>query len=568
MRDRGAPRADIFGRPGTLSALAVASVLLLAAVADRVAAQEEDAGIQWLETTGRLSVYGELYDRSGIGGTLRPPRTGRINGQLTFSFADGALVVPLSMILATDQVAFRQNMNQIGLSPTWRWATAYIGHFSPEYSEYSLADATLLGGGAEVDAGSFRAGAVAGTARDAIAPRPGQIVVPEYRRTMQAARLGMGSTDGAHVDVFVLSSEDDPATIDSAQLSTPLAPEANIVTSVLGVLPLGGRVSVEGEVAFSEFEPDLRSDLDPVDGRAGRAALDLEHDDWSAGLELERVDGGFHNAGNTGLKNDRQDVRVRGQGRFWRGRVGLSGSVGLRQDNLSQAAEVTNERVIANLAGTVQPSPTFGLDFQIANDRQQADAVIRSRSRKTVTGNYSLTPRLIFRTGSAQHVLVGLAAHQRAVNTSPGVQTTVDTRSTTMLANWSVTFLSGLGLTLNTTRVETRFQQDSVAAATTITTLAPGVVYTAGQGRFRGSFQLQRTATGLESDFLTEPNTTSELFPVLELRFQLDPVQSVVLRSSYRRYDMTDGATLPGDPTTGGTFIERRISVGYTLTMR
>lgn len=552
-----------------LRRLAMFTLAASVGVPGAAAAQDAEAGaVEWFSVTGRFNAYGELYGRSGIGEPARPGQTGRLQGQLTFSLANGAVVVPMTLILATDQVAFRQSINQIGITPTWRWAKLYAGHFSPEYSPYSLHDATLLGGGAEVDAGVFRAGLVAGEARAAVAPVPGQTVVPEYRRVMQTARLGVGRTDGLHLDAFLLNAEDDPASLDTAVLSTPLAPEANLVASVRGGVPVSDRVTLEADLAYSTFEADNRADLDPVAGTAARVAIDYAVDDWSAGLELEQLDGGFHNLGNSGQKNDRRDLRVRGRGRFLDGRLALNGSIGLRQDNLSEAMEVTNQRTIANFAGTVQPWPAFGLDFQVANDRQQADAAIRSRSRRTVTGNYSVTPRLMFRTGMVQHVVFGMALFQSAVNTSPGTATTVDTRTATFVGNWSVALPSGLTLIANATQVATEFSQNDIGSTTTVTTLAPGVAYTALQGRLNGSLQLQHTRTRLESRYLQDPNTTTELFPALQLRYAVGSGQSVQLQSSYRRYDMIDGATLPGDPAGTGTFIERRVSLRYSVTMR
>ena len=570
MRSRFAPNGAIRRHAPRCPGARVRTLTLLmaGAVAWVAPVSAQESGIDWFSATGRFTTFGELYGRTGIGEPARPARTARVNGQMTFSFANGALVVPVSLILATDQVAFRQNINQLGITPSWRWATLYAGHFSPEYSPYSLEDATLLGGGAAVDTDGLRVGLVAGQAREAIAPTPGQRVVPEYRRVMQAARLGVGRTDGVHVDAFVLHAEDDPASLDKAALSTPLAPEANFVASVRGGAPISDVVALQAEVALSTFEADRRADLDAVGGAAGRVAIDYTADAWSAGVEFEQVDGGFHNLGNTGLKNDRRDLRLRGQGRFREGALALSGSIGLRQDNLSDAQEVTNQRTIANLAGTIQPWPAFGVDFQVANDRQQADAVIRSRSQKTVTGNYTVTPRLIFRTGTVQHVVFVMAGFQGAVHTSPGTETTVDTRNSTYVGNWSVTLQSGLTLTANATHVATEFDQDSIAATTTVTTLAPGVAYTTLEGRLNASLQLQHTRTRLESDAAPAPNTTAELFPVVEVRYALDRSQSLVLRSSYRRYDMTDGATLPGDPAGTGTFTERRISLGYTVTLR
>lgn len=549
-----------------VAALLVPAATLLSTPAPAAAQLQS---IDWFSATGRFSSYGELYGRSGVGEAARPDQTGRINADMTFSFANGLVVVPVNLILSSDEVAFRQSINQIGISPSWRWATLHAGHFSPDYSPYSLADATLFGGGGEVRTGMVRAGAVAGRARDAIAPQPGQLVVPEYRRTMQAGRLGVGAEQGWRLDAFLLRAEDDPASIDTASLSTPLAPQANTVTALRAAAPLSERVRLEGDLAFSRFDADLRSEQEPVDGLAGRIGVTFDVGGWTAGLDLEQVDGGFHNLGNTGLKNDRRDLRLRGQGQLWDGRFALSGSVGVRQDNLSEAGEVTNDRTIANVAGTIQPWPAFGVDFQVANDRQQADAVIRSRSQKTVTGSYTVTPRLVVRTGNLQHVVFGMAAFQSAVNTSPGTETTVDTRSQTFMGTWSLTLPSGLTFTANATRVAVEFALDSMGTTTTVTTLAPGAAYTALQGRLHASLQLQHTRTALEAEGTgVDPRNTAELFPAIQLQYAVRPSQTLTLQSSYRQYDMTDGATLPGDPASGGSFIERRVSLGYTVSLR
>jgi hypothetical protein len=542
--------------------------LSAATLAGPVAAQGLN-NVTWLNVTGRFSSYGELYGRSGVGQAARPGETGRVNADMTFSFANGLLVVPVGLILSTDQVAVRQSINQIGISPTWRWATVHIGHFSPQYSPYSFADATLLGGGAEVKTDLFRAGLITGKARDAIEPLPGQTVVPEYQRAMQGGRVGVGRTDGVHLDAFFLSAKDDPGSIDTTLLTTPLTPEANTVTALRAGAPLSDRVTVQGDLAFSRYQADRRVDFDAVRGRATRLALDYAaQGGWTAGLQFEQLNGGFYDLGNSSLQNDRRDIRLRGQGRLWQGKLALNGSVGLRQDNLSDALDVTNHRTIAHIAGTFQPVPSFGVDFQIANDRQRADAVIRSRSQHTVTGNYTVTPRLILRTGRVQHVLFGMAAFQSAVSTSPGTTTNVDTRTHTLLANWSASLPSGLTITANVTRAATKFQLDTLSATTTITTFSPGAAYTAMQGRLHASLQLQFTRTELQNPAATTSTATHEIFPVVQVQYAIDARQSLVFRSSYRRYNMTNGATLPGDPQGAGTFTERIASLGYTITWR
>jgi hypothetical protein len=521
-------------RTGFLAPWLPLLLVLFALAPVRSATAQGLSNVNWFSATGRFSSYGELYGRSGVGQPSRPGQTGRINADMTFSFANGMLVVPVGLILSTDQVAVRQSINQIGISPTWRWATVHVGHFSPQYSPYSFTDATLLGGGAEVKTDLFRAGWIAGKARDAIAPLPGQTIVPEYQRSMQGGRVGVGRADGLHLDLFFLRAQDDPGSIDTTLLTTPLTPEANTVTAFQAAAPLSARVRLKGDLAFSRYRADRRVDFDAVHGRASRLALD-----YSAQ-----------------------------QGRLWSGRLALSGSIGLRQDNLSDAMDVTNHRTIANFAGTFQPVPSFGIDFQVANDRQNASAVIASRSQRTVTGNYTVTPRLILRTGRVQHLLFAMASVQSAVTTSPLTTTGVDTRTHTLLANWSATLPSGLTLTANATRTATQFQLDTLSATTTISTFAPGAAYTAVQGKLQASLQLQFTRTQLQNAAAALATTTHEVFPVMQVQYAIRPGQSLVFRSSYRRYDMTNGATLPGDPQGTGKFTERIVSLGYTVSLR
>ena len=184
-----------------------------------------------MTASGSITAYGELYDLSGSGGTAaRPDQTGRLQVNTTLSAANGLVQIPLQALISTDQVSFRQEINQLGISPVWRDYTFHAGYYTPRFTDLTLADATLLGGGLEAHPGRWHLEGGYGRARRAILPETGQFVQPEFTRWMGIARTGYELPSGALAELSLVSAHDDAGSLGMFGDTTSAAsPEENLV---------------------------------------------------------------------------------------------------------------------------------------------------------------------------------------------------------------------------------------------------------------------------------------------------------------------------------------------------
>ncbi len=227
--------------------------------------------------SGELSAYGEL---NGITGAprRRNPSTGRIFFRPTLTFLD-AVTVSADLLLSTEGNSARQDINQLGLHPTWRWGRAHIGDYSDEISPYTVSGIPLRGGGVIINPGLFRFSALGGQARRAVS---GGSESGSYKRYLMGASIGIGDDYASFVDLQFLRVRDDPASLadpnpllsayeyDSAGVSqsNPYAttPQENLVAGLRSRVVLFGRaVTWNIEANGSAYTRDMRVDEDTTD---------------------------------------------------------------------------------------------------------------------------------------------------------------------------------------------------------------------------------------------------------------------------------------------------------------
>lgn len=500
-----------------------------------------------VKATGSITAYGELYDLSGTGGTpARPGQTGRIEVNSTLSFANGQVQVPLQALLSSDQASFRQEINRIGINPTWRDYTLHAGYFAPRLTDLTLADATLLGAGVEGHPGRFHFDLGYGRARRAILPAAGQLVAPEFARWMGMGRIGWQAPTGFLLEASAVNASDREQSLGAfGQTTAAAAPQDNLVLSVHGKVPFSGRrLWLDVEAARSRYKADLRTAAgsEPVTAMAGVAALTWQVPEWSLGGKVSYTAPEYHSLGNTQLQSDL--MRYEATGTLHRGTVSLGFQAGFEQNNLNDAlASTTKVRGIYSATLGWQPSPVFGVDgsaSNVVNDIQSANPML---ALKNVNASYVLTPRLAWHTGREQHLLVASGTWQTASNSSPGISGLQDTRTGSGLLAYTLSFPSGMAFTATGT-----FTQVKVAAIeTNLTTVYPALSIPALQGRLQATFGVQWSASGVSG---TEAD--HELYPQLNASFTVTPRQQLTLQFSRRHYAYGDA--MPGaafDETTG-----------------
>jgi hypothetical protein len=227
--------------------------------------------------SGELSAYGEV---NGITGApaRRNPSTGRLFFRPTLTILD-AMTVSADLLLSTEGNSARQDINQLGLHPSWRWGRAHIGDFSDEISPYTLSGIPLRGGGVIINPGLFRFSALGGQARRAVT---GGAESGSYKRYLLGASIGIGDEYASFVDLQVLRVRDDPASLadpnplvsafetDSNRViqSNPYAttPQENLVAGIRSRVVMFQRaVTWNIEANGSAYTRDMRLQEDTTD---------------------------------------------------------------------------------------------------------------------------------------------------------------------------------------------------------------------------------------------------------------------------------------------------------------
>ncbi len=172
---------------------------------------------------GVLGAYGQMYGISGIPGRL-PPSLARLYFQPTVTLFH-SFSMSFDVLLSTEGSSARQNINQLGVNPSWGWGDAHLGDFSSMFTPLTFDGILVRGAGINIHPGVFRFSAIGGFTQNAVS---GGATNGAYSRYMYGARIGIGKQQGSYFDVSFLRTRDNPRSLP--------APKATVIL----VAPNGG----------------------------------------------------------------------------------------------------------------------------------------------------------------------------------------------------------------------------------------------------------------------------------------------------------------------------------------
>ncbi len=518
-----------------------------------VATQQPGSGFgpEWLKLHGGASLAGETYSRGGVGSPTRPFHSARLTTGLSFGLMNDRLRMPLNALISGDQVAFRQNINQVALTPRFSWAGLQAGNFAPQFSTYTLADATLLGGGFELTPNQWRIAFADGRSRKAIAADPAEFVQPQFARNVLAGRIGRGDPLANSVEFSVMRAKDDENSLDDPDTTIVTTPESNMVygLKLQHVLPKGHlRAQVEGALSF--YDRDHRADAPSVKGQAIAVRLFRETVLSSVGATFEVLNGGFMSLGNSGISNDRVDIGLTGRTQLMNGKLSLNGNAGWRNDNVSKTLLAETAKRNYSFNASWQPRTNFGTDVQfgfMSTDASEADSVAGSGN---ITRLVAINPHVNWATRGIQQTLAGSATIQSSDNTTTAPIPLTSTKGLTLLANWSAALTQALSINFGGNYTKSDYE----TAVSEISTFGPGFSWNLPRHRVATSAQLQftRSRTG---NF----GTDTEFAPRCEIGWQTTPNHALILRGNFRRYRYAVGSSTE--------FNERLASLEYRASL-
>ncbi len=198
--------------------------------------------------SGEAGVYGELYGISGIP-ARRPPSSARLYFRPTVTLFN-AFSMSFNFLLSTEGSSARQNINQLGVNPSWGWGNAHLGDFTDMFTPLTFDGIMVRGAGVNLSPGLFRFSALGGYTQRAV---DGGAGAGSYSRYMYGAKLGVGKQDGSYFDLMFLRTRDVPSSLPPPQATIAVIapngndswPIGNIETIRWGSSGITGNVKIE-----------------------------------------------------------------------------------------------------------------------------------------------------------------------------------------------------------------------------------------------------------------------------------------------------------------------------------
>ena len=388
---------------------------------------------QAVKLSGGLNAYAGLYQASGIDARNQTTPFG-LSGSVNVALP-GGVSLPFSMVLGNQGASFRQPFNQFGVSPTYKWATAHAGYRNVQFSPFTLAGHTFLGGGFEINPGKLRLGAVYGRFNKAISTdlaNPDQ-ALPSFKRTGYAVKLGYGTASN-YVDLNLLNAADDQNSITPNESVTPAR---NTVLGLTSRFTLVKKVSFELDAAGSAYTRDTRAQLIPLEQgsllkaftifmpaqlstqltTALQTAVGYQDKVFGLKLQYKRIDPNFQTMGAYYFQSDIVSYTVAPSFNLMNSKLRIMGSLGIQKDNLAQNKNAQTGRTVGSAVLSFNPSTAFGLDFQFSNYgiSQQAglrpiiDTLRLAQNNLSLMGNV----RYNLQNESVSHLFTLTATHQQ-----------------------------------------------------------------------------------------------------------------------------------------------------------
>lgn len=524
------------------------TVLVLFASAGLYAQDLSDPNLKPVTLTGSLVTSADNYSVPGLQ-TGRPTNTARLYFNPTLTLY--GISLPFSVVLSTDERTYNQPFNQFGVSPQYKWLTLHAGYRSLYFSEFSLSDEIILGGGAEAKLGWFHARGIYGRFRRSIEEDTINNIQPVFKRMGWAANVGVGS-EGSFLDLNILHVRDDSTSLASTPTRYAVYPGENLLMEMSGKASvLEGRLTFEGSVAGSIITRDTRQpsvensnvtalSSGVVDAKvssrfnlAFKTAAAYNAELFSIRLEFVRVEPEYESMGAIYIQNDRQDITIAPSLRLFQGALRFGGSIGFRRDNLYDDRNFTTERLISSANLNWAPSTSFGIDGQYSNysmSNSSASRTINDTSRlENVTESFSFSPRYLFTTGEMQHFIMVFFTRQKFADRNILTGSLSNNNVFTGMINYTGSLMTGFGFSAAAqyTQVETAF----------LTNIIRGVTLGANKSFFNNTLSTNLSYTLNLTKVSSESETDTQHLMTLSALYRLSPFDAFELRFQYNTYN-------------------------------
>ncbi len=348
--------------------------------------------------TGDFGISGEYYSVSGRE-ARRPESSARVYLRPTLILF-GTFRTSLDIIYSTEGSSARQSIGQFAIHPSWSWGTAHIGDFSHKFSEYTLSNITIRGGGVEINPGLFRFQAVGGQTKRKVESSPDNSVFAQYA---YGVKLGVGKEDESYFDLNFIKVKDDKGSLplslfqaDSASADTVpqvgVTPQENLVAGANTILRLfTKRLVIKGEFAGAAytrnlysseelgeelpsivtnlFKPRISSNFD----YAYRSEATFRHSVFNLKGGYSYIGPGYTSLGLSSNLNDKRTIDAGLGLRLLKGRLSLQNSLQIQNDNVADQKLNTTTRTTYSITANARPTNKLSVMLNVMNNVMKND---------------------------------------------------------------------------------------------------------------------------------------------------------------------------------------------------
>lgn len=296
----------------------------------------------------------------------RDPYLFLLNGNLNMNL--WGISLPFSFSYSNTSQSYTQPFNKIQIAPKYKWLKFYFGDASLNFSQYTLAGHNFRGVGMELTPGNWYVGAMHGRLVKAVEydPQEDNWQTVAYKRMGYGMKLGYAN-GGTDVNATFFTAEDDKNSLDYAvPAEADLHPQRNAAVSGYLRQAFLTYFYVQAEYAFSIYNSELRNAMgdtartsnfiDKLFGRQGNdryvdalsASLGYQGPLWGLAFCYERVAPDYQTLGGYYFTNDVENFSLAPNVRLFKGRLNLSGKVGVEYNNLNGLRSDDTRRMVSS----------------------------------------------------------------------------------------------------------------------------------------------------------------------------------------------------------------------------
>lgn len=364
-----------------------------------------------------------------------PDNLFRLNASASLSFGK-YFTIPISINVTNQKVLFtypqlpqgnivdyiKNPKNNIHIAPKYKWIQAYFGTQTPMYSKLTTGDINVFGVGIDLNPKWFILSASHGISQIAIEPNANFNMEGAYQQKMTALRIGVGHINSSKFTLNAVKIKDEVNSIKEKPLYGN--PIEGITVSALLETKFFKKIFLETETAASAFTNNLNNTdtiNEPIIEKVqkiitinGTSQVGLSHISslmWKSkgimfGGEVKFVSASFVPVGYRNAERDFLDYKFKTNLQFFKNSTSVSGSFGVRTNNVQNTSVQSTRRIIGNFAVNTRITKRFSLNAAFSNFGFKDSNGLSQQGKIEITNNtFTLSPSYRFATKQMRHLL-------------------------------------------------------------------------------------------------------------------------------------------------------------------